>query len=166
MDIIILIIIGIISRLAPHLPNATAVGSLALFGGARLGTKKTLVALLATMLVTDLFLGLHPVMWATYASFIISIFIGRVLVGKHQAGAIAAATLAGSGVFFLLTNFAVWLVPGSMYPKTWSGLVQCYVLAIPFLRNSVLGDMLYTLVFFGGYALAKATRIKFGFVRD
>lgn len=67
---------------------------------------------------------------------------------------IAGAALASSVLFFVLTNFGVWAL-GSWYPKTWEGLVACYVGAIPFFYNTLVGDAVYTTVLFGGLALAE-----------
>ena len=160
MEYITLILIGIISRLVPHLPNMTPVGATALFTGSKYGMKKAFVVTTLTMLVTDLIIGLHPVMWATYGSFFITIFIGRMIAGKKNAGKILAASLLSSAVFFIITNLAVWLVPGSMYPRTLSGLLYCYIMALPFFRNMLIGDLFYTTVFFGGLELVKALRKK------
>ena len=154
MDVIPLICIGILSRLLPHPANMTPVGAMALFTGAKFGMKKALIITLATMLITDVFLGFHPVMWATYGSFILAIVIGWSIAKRQTVRNIAGAAIASSLLFFIVTNFAVWTIPGSMYPKTWAGLLDCYIMALPFFRNSLIGDMCYTAVFFGGYELA------------
>jgi hypothetical protein len=60
--------------------------------------------------------------------------------------------LASSVLFFVLTNFGVWAFD-ALYPKTLEGLMACYVAAIPFFRNTLLGDLSYTVVLFGGFAL-------------
>jgi hypothetical protein len=65
-----------------------------------------------------------------------------------------AASLAASVLFFVVTNFAVWAM-GSMYPKSAGGLLACYVAAIPFFGNTLLGDAFFTAVLFGGLALAE-----------
>ncbi len=62
--------------------------------------------------------------------------------------------MMASVLFFIITNFGAWLV-GNLYPKTLAGLVSCYVAAIPFFRNTLLGDAVYTLVLFGGFALVQ-----------
>jgi hypothetical protein len=159
MEIIVLTAIGILSRLMPHLPNVTAVGSLTLFTASRYGLKKSLVVTFAIMLITDLIVGLHPVMWATYGSFIISAVMGRFLLVRRNMVRVAGVTLTSSIIFFILTNFAVWLVPGSMYPKTVMGLAECYMMALPFFRNTLTGDAIYGIIFFGGY---EAVRIMAG----
>jgi hypothetical protein len=65
---------------------------------------------------------------------------------------IAAAAVTSSLLFFVLTNLGVWAF-GHMYPKTAAGLIACYTAALPFFRNTLEGDLLYTLVLFGGFAL-------------
>jgi hypothetical protein len=65
---------------------------------------------------------------------------------------VAAATLVGSSVFFVVTNAACWAL---WYPRTLTGLAVCYVAAIPFFRNTLLGDGLFTAVLFGALALGE-----------
>jgi hypothetical protein len=155
MDTVLLIIIGVVSRLAPHPPNVTAVGALAVFSGSRYGTAKALGITIATMLLSDVILGFHAVMWATYGGFALSVLLANLLLRKQSLSRIAGVTLASSILFYLVTNFAVWFVPGSMYPKTLAGLLESYIMALPFFRNSLLGDFSYSAIFFGSYALMK-----------
>ncbi len=155
MDIAIFTFIGILSRLVPHIPNVTAVGATALFMGAKYGMKKSLVTMFLTMLIADSIKGLHSVMWATYGALIVSILIGTYISKKRHAGWVIGGSLLSSLVFFVITNFAVWLAPNFMYEKTLRGLVECYIMAIPFFRNSLVGDLLYSGIFFGGFALVK-----------
>jgi len=67
---------------------------------------------------------------------------------------VGGAALTSSVLFFVLTNFGVWLV-SDLYPRTAAGLVGCYIAAIPFFRNTLAGNAFYTLVLFGGFALAQ-----------
>lgn len=150
---ILLIFLGILSRLIPHPANFTAVGGIALFSGSRFRFDKALLITSATMFLSDVLLGFHPVMWSTYAALGIAVLLGRLCKKRKAIKLIIAMTLLSSVVFFLITNFAVWLLPGSTYPKTISGLLQSYILALPFFRNSLLGNFFYTTVFFGGYEL-------------
>jgi len=160
MDTIFLIFIGTLSRLAPHPANVTAVGALAIFSGSRYGKIKGLIVTFGTMLVSDVVLGLHPVMWATYGSFALSVLLANTFLKKRSVTRIAGVTLASSIIFYLVTNFAVWAVPGSMYPKTLAGLIDSYIMALPFFRNSLLGDFFYTGVFFSAYELVPFLRRK------
>ncbi|MBI2036168.1 hypothetical protein HYT17_00830, partial [Candidatus Microgenomates bacterium] len=78
---------------------------------------------------------------------------------KNTANTIGAA-LFSSLLFFLITNFGVWLI-GGLYPKTFTGLVNAYFYAIPFFRNTLMGDVFYTGLFFGGYEIMlKALKLK------
>ena len=148
-----LIIIGVLSRLAPHPANVTAVGALAVFSGSRYSTTKALIITVGTMLISDVVLGFHAVMWATYGSFALSVLLASHFLRKQSIVRIASVTFVSSIIFYLVTNFGVWLVPGSMYPKTFAGLMESYIMALPFFRNSLVGDFFYIAIFFGGYEL-------------
>jgi len=148
MEIFIFIAISIASRLFPHMPNMTAVGAIALYTGAKYSIRKSLCITCAAMLCSDVLLGFHPVMWATYGSFGIAILLGRLLQKQTNWKLIGMVTLVSSFQFFLLTNGAVWLT-GLLYPKTIEGLIRCFIMALPFFRNSLTGDLFYTTVFFG-----------------
>jgi len=158
MDALVFILIGTLSRLLPHPANITAVGGLALFSGAHLPLKKAAIILLATMFVSDIFLGFHSVMWATYVSILMAVGIGRVMQARRSIARIAVLIFVSSLLFYLITNFAVWFAPNFLYPKTVSGLIECYIMALPFFRNSLLGDFFYTAVFFGGYEMVTALK--------
>jgi hypothetical protein len=163
MELILLPVIGIASRMLPHLPNATAVSALALFSGAKLGFRKAFFITLVSMLASDVFLGLHTTMWATYGALFITIILGNILLKKQNTIKVAGVTFLSSVIFYLLTNFAVWFSPQFMYPKTISGLYECYIFGLPFFRNSLLGDLMYSGIFFGGYefVMSMLTRKEF-----
>ena len=162
------VIVGIIisaaaMRLVPHPPNMTPIVALALFGGAHFTSKKTaLLVPLAAMYLSDLMLGFfvydfgffHGLMPFVYAGFVITVCLGFLLRRRLNPLMVGGSTLMSSILFFIVTNFGVWLV-GNLYPKTLAGLAGCYVAAIPFFRNSLAGDAVYTLVLFGGFALAQ-----------
>ncbi len=158
MDTVLLIILGVLSRLAPHPANITAVGALAVFSGSKYGAGKALGITVATMLLSDAVLGFHAVMWATYGSIALSVLLATMLLRKQSVLRIAGVTFTSSILFYLVTNFAVWYMPGSMYPGTLAGLMDSYIMALPFFRNSLLGDFSYVTIFFGSYALIKALR--------
>jgi hypothetical protein len=80
------------------------------------------------------------------------VVLGGVLRRRRAPLRVLTATLAGSLLFFALSNFGVWMGEG-LYPKTGEGLLACYVAAIPFLANSVVGDLAYATLLFGGFAL-------------
>lgn len=159
-----MILAAVASRLIPHPPNFAPIGALALFGGACFSNKwHAFIVPLAAMLLSDLAIGLlsgdlsiglHGLIPVVYGSFALIVCLGFWLRRRRNVVPIAAATLAASVLFFLLTNFGVWAL-GSWYPKTWEGLVACYVAAIPFFHNTLLGDAFYSTMLFGGLALAE-----------
>ena len=95
----------------------------------------------------------HLITWAWYAAMVL---LGGVVIKGFSAIRIGAASLIASVSFFLLSNFAVWMVWRDMYPKTFNGLMACYVAGLPFFRNAVASDLLFTGAFFGvGYLASR-----------
>src|SRR4030042_2173695 len=108
MDTLLLVIIGVLSRLFPHPANVTAVGALAVFSGSRYRTTKALAVIACTMFVSDAVLGFHTVMWATYGSFALSVLLANFFLRKQSIIRIAGVILTSSLLFYFVTNFAVW----------------------------------------------------------
>jgi len=147
-----MVVLGACARLAPHPWNFTPMMAIGLFAGsqARKATTAVLVTLLALVL-SDAVLGFYSGFWYVYAAALIPVLFGRVIRNRSGAGAIATAALASSLSFFIITNLMVWAT-GQLYPHTLGGLTECYLAGIPFYRNQVLGDAVYTVAIFGGYA--------------
>ncbi len=108
----------------------------------------------SALLLSDCVLGFSVLTAFVYGCFGLVVCLGFGLRKGSRAGAIIARTLAGALLFFIITNLAVWAL-GSLYPRTYPGLVECYVAAIPFFRNSLAGDLLYTGLLFGGLAFGE-----------
>lgn len=145
---------AVILRLIPHAPNFAPIAALALFGGVYLDRKYALLIPLLGMFFSDLYIGFAP-LWVTFSVYGSFLFIGLIglWIRKHKnTGNIIGATLFGSIIFYLVTNFAVW-VATPWYSKDISGLISCYYLALPFFRNTLLGDLFYVGVMFGLYEL-------------
>ena len=143
------------TRLIPHPPNFTAVGAMALFGGAYFNKKSLAFAVpIIAMFLTDLILGLHSGMYAVYLSFILIVMIGMTLKDKIKLGNVFLASVSASVLFFIITNFAQWL-SFPLYSKDIAGLVECYVVAIPFFGYTILGDLFFAGILFGVFELAK-----------
>lgn len=142
-------------RLLPHAWNATPAAAVALFAAARLGVPLSVAVALAAMLASDLAIGLYdaPVMIAVYASLAITALIGRLLAHRPGAGRVAAASVASSALFFVVTNWAVWQF-GTMYSHDLAGLLRSYEMGLPFLKNAIFGDLVYTGMLFGAYEFA------------
>lgn len=147
---IIIIVIAAVLRLLPHPANVVPIAAMALFGGVYLDKKYALILPLAAMFVSDIFLGFHQSMPYVYGSFVLTGFIGMWLRKHKSFKSILGATLLSSVFFFLITNFGFWLAY-DLYPKTLAGQMEAYVMALPFFRNTLLGDLFYTGMFFGVY---------------
>ena len=157
----VFVVVAIAFRFLPQTIGFTPITASLLYFGAR-SPRKWMWAPLLLMAVGDFYLTRvvyhYPfkadqfVIWAWYAAMIL---LGGLLRNKAGWARIAGASLAGSVSFFLVSNFAVWLV-WDMYPKTLAGLATCYTLALPFFRNGVLGDLMFTAAFFGIGAMLSA----------
>jgi len=142
-------------RLVPHPPNFSPIDAMALFSGAYLGRRAiAFVAPLAALLLSDLVLGFYHGVATVYATVALIVVIGWWLSSRPTPLRIGAAAIASSVTFFVITNFGMWLFSG-FYPVTFPGLVACYTAAIPFFQNTVAGDLFYSVLLFGGFALAQ-----------
>ena len=155
LALLVFILFAAATRVLPHPPNLTAMTAMALFGGAYFADRRwAFAAPLLALLLSDLLLGFYPHMEIPYLGFVLVVCIGLGLQKQRTAGRIFAATLLSSVMFFVLTNFGAWLLGTEMpYPKTLDGLMACYVNALPFFRNALLGDLIYTALLFGGFRL-------------
>jgi hypothetical protein len=164
-----LTLFAVASRLAPHPYNFTPIAAVALFGAATFSRKGAAFFVpLVSLVLSDVLLhvaylarlqpnwGFYPGQWVVYACVLATIGLGFAIRAHRNIGTIAAATLASSILFFLVTNFAYIYGPDSIYPRTLDGLIQGYVAAIPFFARSLAGDVFYTTVLFGALALAEA----------
>jgi hypothetical protein len=161
-----LILLAVFSRLIPHPHNFTPIGAIALFGAAYFSQKwlALLIPLLA-MWISDLFIN-NVIYGAYYDSFqwmgsawVYAAFIAISLLGMRALKQVTVPNILGSSlgaslIFFLLTNFGVWL-GSTVYPQSLSGLMASYVAGIPFFGNTVLGDLIYSGMLFGVFAWAK-----------
>jgi len=147
-----LILIGVILRFVPHAANFTPVAAIALFGGAYLNKRYALIVPLALMIVSDIFIGMHNVVAFTWGAFVLTAIIGMRIKDRKNAGSVFAVSLISSFLFYVVTNFGVWAM--GWYPRTLSGLINCYWMGLPFLRNFTLATVIYSAVFFGLYEFA------------
>jgi len=155
---ILLAAMAAVARIVPHPWNFWPMIGLGLFAGAKAARGLTgVAAILGAMILSDAVLGFHSGMWSVYLALLLPVWLGRQIRAHQTVANIAAAALGSSFFFFLFTNFVVW-VRGNMYAHNLAGLAACYVAAIPFFQNQLLGDVFYTAVLFGGYALLHRQR--------
>ncbi len=155
------------SRLLPHPPNFSPIEAIALFGGAYfLNRSWAVLAPLIAMFASDLLLGLMQggIYWdyfrsahfiAIYVCIALSAVLGFGLRGRVRSLRVLGYALAGSLLFFVVTNFAVWLTASDIiaHPACSAGLAACYVAAVPFFKWTVLGTLVYSALLFGGFEL-------------
>ena len=166
LAVVVMMLAAVIFRVAkvpfqssyPVLLNFSPVAALSLFGAAYLKDKKfAFFVPVVIMFLSDCVLGFHKTMFFTYGSFALISFVGfSIFENKISTARVLVASLSASLIFFVVTNFGVWLME-NMYPKNMSGLVDCYVAAVPFLRGSLLGDLIFSAVLFGAFEWIKQT---------
>ena len=148
-----IVVLAAAMRIIPHPPNFTPISAMALFGGAYFpNTMVAFIVPLAAMSLSDLFLGgFDATMPFVYGSFAVTVGLGFWIRQRPSVLRIGAAALISAVLFFAIPNLGVWLV-GGLYPRTVEGFIACYVAAIPFFRQTLLGDLIYTATLFGGFA--------------
>lgn len=143
-------------RLLPHPWNFVPVSASAIFGGIYLNKKWAFILPIASMIIADMVLGFSLTdIPFVYGSILLSAGIGIWISSKREnkpvfAFSVLFGTLSSSVIFYLITNFGAWLTL-SMYTKDFNGLIQSYVMALPFFKNSVAGDLFFISVFVTAY---------------
>ena len=143
---IALILILTLSRLLPHPSNFTPILAVGIFSGFYfrnifLGS----FIVILSMFIGDLYLGFHETMLFTYISLIVAVSLG-LLIKNLKSTSILFSGVLSSISFYIITNFGSWLTL-PMYEKNFSGLMQSYVMAIPFFHNTLLSTLIYLFIF-------------------
>jgi hypothetical protein len=172
LGLIAIMVISILMRTVPALhlwPNFTPIAALALFSGAVLRNRKWMFVLpIGAMLISDTIkeisvpgTGFYPDMAYVYGSFFAILAIGMGIKNTRNIALLIGASIVGSILFFLVTNFGVWMSGAQfhMYSRNATGLMECYVAGIPFFKNTLISDLLFNTVFFGGYYLITSRKL-------
>ena len=172
--IIALVAIGILGRVIPHPYNFTPMTAIALLSAHAFKNKWVAIGIpLISFWMSDIIINnfiyagyyenfriFSPgVLWI-YGSIACIALMGKFSLNKVSATKIGLSSIAGSTIFFILTNFGVWAISG-MYAKSFIGLTQCYALAIPFFGGAILGDLLYSAILFSTYSFALSKQAMF-----
>lgn len=166
--ITLMILLAAMCRLLPHPPNFAPIGGMALFGAAYYSKRYwAFIIPIVSMWVSDLILNnvvygqyFDHFVWFysgsifTYGAFALIVLLGMRTLKKVRIPNIAVSAFAASVIFFLVSNFGVW-ISGTMYPKDLTGLMACYTAGIPFFQNTILGDLVYSGVLFGAFEIAQ-----------
>ncbi len=163
---ILFFVVAVVVRFVPHPQNFTAVCALAMFAGCYLSATQGMLIGLGAMVVSDILgqvldvdgMGFYyrPTMLAVYACSALPSLMGWAIKGRVNPINVPIAGCFSAAIFFVVTNFAVWLDVEMGYERSWNGLVACYLAAIPFAQNLLGSTLLFSGVFFGTrYLLAR-----------
>ena len=145
-----LVLILVLSRLIPHPPNFTPIVAVAIMSGYLFkNIYLSFAILLVSMLVADAFIGFYENIFFVYLSLLFLVYIFYKLGRKINLKNLFLYSFTGSILFFIITNFGVWSLgsPGLdnvPYEKNLQGLIKCYILAIPFIKNTVLSTLIFS----------------------
>ena len=178
LSILSCIILGVVTRLIPHPFNFTAIGAVALLGGAYIKDKRlAFVVPFAAMFLSDMFIGFHNTIVFVYGSFLITVALGFLMKENKKPGRVILLSILSSAIFFVLTNFGTWWLEGTngapLYPHTLAGLEACFINAVPFIKgepvymalvpgttsyfaNFIYSGLLYSGLLFGAVAIVNS----------
>lgn len=163
--ILLIVVWRVLTQFETHMWNIAPTAAAALLAGAVMPRKWALSVPILGTLFSDIIIGFYhvPVMLTVYGCFAIAALLGSWIaprsdshsesttgVRKINSLKVLGVSLTSSVVFFIATNFVVW-ASAEWYEKSWQGLALCYTLAIPFFRNTMLGDLMFTGVVFGAW---------------
>lgn len=161
----LMIVLAAFSRIIPHMPNFSPLGAIGLFGAAHFSKKwqAFLIPIAATWL-SDLFINniiyaqyyptftwFYEGFYWQYSSYLLITLAGVFIFKKITPQKVIGGALSSTAIFFLISNFGCW----PAYPQTFDGLMACYMAGMPFLKGTLLGDLFYSGVLFGTFALAQ-----------
>lgn len=140
---IALIVLGVLTRLAPHPANFTALGAIALWSMTLIPSRPLAMLIpLFTLMLSDMWIGFHDQVGWVYTAFILVAVLSLWIEPRRSWARTFSGSLLASLVFFLITNFGVW-AQGQIYPMNGTGLLESYIAGLPFLKNQIAGDLFY-----------------------
>ena len=147
----------LLSRLIPHPPNFTPLLAGIVFLPFILQEKKLIFIIpISVLLISDLIIGFHSHMMWTYGAFL---FIGLIVLNffKESITRLSILSVTAPTSFFLISNFGVWF-GSSFYTKDFSGLIECYTLALPFYANNLISTIVFALAFYALWNFFQGTK--------
>lgn len=168
--VFILMAVGVLARLIPHVPNFTPTESIAIFGAAYLGYRYLALLLpLVLIYVSDFFINntiarsffpeteglvfFNEYMLYTASAIILIVMLSKWSLKNVNTKNVIFTVFASTILYYLVTNFSSWAITNSIYPSNMSGLIMAYVAGLPFLKVSILGNLLFSGFMFGGKAI-------------
>ncbi|MBT3251065.1 MAG: hypothetical protein HN729_01055 [Candidatus Marinimicrobia bacterium] len=151
--LVLIVFITFISRFVPHPPNFTPILAAGLFAGTYFNKKYLAYIIpISIMIATDLIIGIHATLVWVYLSILLVVLLGTIIAKKKNILTVGLGGIGGAVLFFILTNFGVWITGGGYsHPLTFGGLIACYIDAIPFFKNTLLSTMGYYSIMYLSY---------------
>lgn len=167
------ILLASLTRLIPHYPNFTAIGAVALLGGAMVKDRVlSFVIPLAALFVSDVvlmntlyadynegFSFFYSGMGLVYLGFVINVFIGKAMLKNQNTGSMIKASVLGAVAFFLISNFGSWL-GNPTYPQNMGGLMTSYAMGLPFFGSQIAGNLFYGVLMLGAIRAVSLREVK------
>jgi hypothetical protein len=146
-----LVLLTFVMRLVPHLANFTPLFTIGIFSAVFFKNRLYSILLpIIAMLISDIFLGFYTEVWAIYLSMLVAQWISFDLAKSDKKSLFATANFVAPTIFFILSNFAVWI---TWYSHDFIGLSECYINALPFYGITVVSTFLYSYLFYGIYKI-------------
>lgn len=163
--LVVMIVLAAFSRLLPHMPNFSPLEAIGLFGAAHFTKKWQVLAIpLAATWLSDLYLNnvvyaiyypgftlIYDGFYWQYGPYILIAVLGLILLKRVTVGRVLTGALGASVIFFLISNFGVWL-GSKVYSQDLTGLIACYAAGLPFMKGTLLGNLTYSALLFGSFA--------------
>ena len=161
-----IVLFGVSWRLMAHIPNFAPIDAIAILGGTLLPWRKAIALPLVTMIISDAVLGLYAGFEWTWLSIALVALLGIAIKHLPLAWRISFGAVGGGLTFFAVSNLGVWLTSG-MYAHTLAGFVHCYAMAIPFLRATMVSDIVFVAAMLGAasYAITLMSSYRASLVR-
>lgn len=165
----VIIFTAALSRIVPHGWNFTPVGAMALFGSAYYANRwMAFLVPLASLWISDVVINntihaaytdgftlFHSSMIGVYLAFAAVTLTGVILLRQVRAANVLVSAVAGALVFWLIVDFFSWMWGFRPYPHNFAGLLASYTAGFPFFLNMLLGNLIYSVVLFGGFELLR-----------
>jgi hypothetical protein len=134
--------IVLLFRIIPHPPNFTPVIAMSFYLPLFFGLWSIPFIILA-FAITDYFIGFHSLLIWTWGSLVI---IGIISKFGNNISSRVLMTITGALIFFIISNFGVWST-SAFYSPNLQGLINCYIMGIPFFGNTLLSTVLFGTLF-------------------
>ena len=178
--LITIILLAAFSRIIPFMPNFSPLGAIGLFGAAYFDKKwKAILIPIAATWLSDLFINnviyaqyyskftwFYEGFYWQYGSYILITLISLTIFNNINTSKVLTGVVVSTAIFFIISNFGCW-IGSTFYPQNFVGLMTCYAAGIPFLKGTLLGDLFYAGILFGGYYLlqSKVSFFKLSYVK-